>query len=80
MNNSLKGILIYTEEFGWRVRHEFGKSQVKILRLHESSIQGANEFGLEGEEVDFIIKGTSAPNTLNGVVSSALLVYKKNDE
>jgi hypothetical protein len=74
MNNSLKGILINTKHFGWQVRYEFGKSQVKCLMIHADSIQGVKEFGIEGEEVNFVIRGTSAPNTLNGVISSALLV------
>jgi hypothetical protein len=42
--------------------------------IHADSIQGVKEFGIEGEEVNFVIRGTSAPNTLNGVISSALLV------
>jgi hypothetical protein len=77
MNDSLKGVLVHTDNFGWQVRYEFGQSQVKYLMLHADSIQGANEFGIEGEEVDFVIRGTSAPNTLNGVISSALIVYDK---
>jgi hypothetical protein len=74
MDNKLQGILIHTDKFGWQVRYEFGKSQVKHLMIHADSIQGVNEFGIEGEEVNFVIRGTSAPNTLNGVISSALLV------
>jgi hypothetical protein len=74
MNNSLKGVLIHTHNFGWQVRYEFGQSQVKCLMIHADSIQGVKEFGIEGEEVNFVIRGTSAPNTLNGVISSALLV------
>jgi hypothetical protein len=77
MNNCLKGILIKKGEFGWQVRYEFGKSQVKYIILHADSIQGANEFGIEGEEVDFVIRGSYAPHTLNGVISSALIAYKK---
>jgi len=77
MNNSLKGILINTKHFGWQVRYEFGKSQVKNLMIHKDSIEWVNEFGLEGEEINFLIRGTSAPNTLNGVISSALIVHKK---
>jgi hypothetical protein len=78
MNNFLKGILIKKDKFDWQVRYEFGKSQVKYLMLHTDSIQGANEFGTEGEEVDFVIRGTYAPHTLNGVISSALITFKKN--
>jgi len=58
--------------------YEFGKSQVKYLMLHADSIQGANEFGIEGEEVNFVIRGTYAPHTLNGVISSAIITFKKN--
>jgi hypothetical protein len=74
MDNKLQGILIHTDKFGWQVRYVFGQSQVKCLMIHADSIQGVNEFGIEGEEVNFVIRGTSAPNTLNGVISSALLV------
>ena len=74
MDNNLKGILIHTEHFGWQIRYEFGQSQVKYLMLHADSIQGVKEFGIEGEEVNFIIRGTSEPNTINGVISSALII------
>jgi len=74
MNNSLKGILINTKHFGWQVRYEFGKSQVKNIMIHKNSIEWVNKFGLEGEEVDFFIRGTSASNTLNGVLSSAFII------
>jgi hypothetical protein len=78
MDDCLKGVLMHTDKFGWQVRYEFGQSQVKHLMVHSDSIQGVNEFGIEGEEVNFIIRGDSAPNTLNGFISSALLIYKKN--
>ena len=74
MDNNLKGILIHTQHFGWQVRYEFGISQVKHLMLHADSIQGVKEFGIEGEEVYFEIRGTPVPNTLNGVISSALII------
>jgi hypothetical protein len=74
MDNKLKGILIHTDKFGWQVRYEFGQGQTKYMRIHHLSIQGVEEFGMEGEEVDFEIKGTPVPNTLNGVVSSAFII------
>ena len=77
MQSKLKGILIHTEKFGWQVRYEFGQGQTKCVPIHNSSIQGVEEFGMEGEEVYFELRGTSAPNTLNGVVSSAFII---NDE
>jgi hypothetical protein len=73
----LKGVLIHTEKFGWQVRYEFGQGQSKCVPIHHLSIQGVQEFGIEGEEIDFELKGTSAPNTLNGVVSSAFIIYDK---
>ena len=77
MNNCLKGTLIRKDKFDWQVRYEFVKSKVKYLMLHTDSIQGSNEFGIEGEEVDFVIRGSYAPHTLNGVISSALITFKK---
>jgi hypothetical protein len=70
----LKGVLIHTKHFGWQVRYEFGKGQSKCIRIHNLSIKDVEEFGMEGEEVDFEIKGTSVPNTLNGVLSSAFII------
>ena len=77
MNNSLKGILINTKHFGWQVRYEFGQGQSKCLHIHHQSIKELEEFGIEGEEVYFEIRGTLVPNTLNGVISSALIVKKR---
>jgi len=77
MSNKLKGFLIHTEHFGWQVRYEFGQGQSKCVMIHHSSIQGVEDFGMEGEEVYFELRGTPAPNTLNGVISSALIIYDK---
>lgn len=74
MDNKLKGILIHTHHFGWQVRYEFGQGQSKCLRIHHQSIREVEEFGMEGQEVNFKIRGTPVPNTLNGVISSALII------
>lgn len=76
--NSLVGF-IFKINSDWFVRHEFGDGQVKNYPLHPSSVTGAEEFGVEGEEVNFIIKGTSAPHSLNGCLPSALIIYKPNE-
>jgi hypothetical protein len=70
--------VIFKINSDWFVSHSFGQGQVKNYPLHPSSIQGAEEFAFEGEEVDFIVKGISAPRTLNGTTPSALIIYKKN--
>lgn len=76
MDNSLKGILIHTNIFGWQVRYEFGENQVRNLHIHHSCIENVKEKGIEGEEVEFVIRGTPAPSTLNGAIPSALLINK----
>ena len=70
----LKGVLIHTSHFGWQVRYEFGQGQSKNLFLHKDSTEGVKEFGMEGEEVDFIIRGTEAKRSINGFISSALII------
>jgi hypothetical protein len=74
MQSKLKGILIHTEHFGWQVRYEFGQNQSKCLTIHHESIKYVKENGIEGEEVEFEIKATPVPNTLNGAVSSARII------
>lgn len=69
--------IIFQNNNEWFVRHEFGQGQVKNYPLHPSCIQGADEFGIEGEEVIFEVKGMSAPRTLNGAVPSAVIIYKE---
>lgn len=70
----LKGVLIHTSHFGWQVRYEFGQGQSKNLFLHKDSSKGVKEFGMEGEEVEFIIRGTEAKRSINGFISSALII------
>lgn len=74
MTEFIKGILIYTDTFGWQVRYEFGQNQSKCLTIHHESIKYVKENGIEGEEVEFEIKATPVPNTLNGAVSSARII------
>lgn len=74
MDNTINGILIHTNAFGWQVRYEFGENQVRNLHIHHSCIDSVKEKGIEGEEVKFIIRGTPMPSTLNGVVPSAILI------
>ena len=74
MNNSIKGILIHTDIFGWQVRYEYGQNQSKCIPIHIDSIQDVENNGIEGEEVFFELKGSPAPSTLNGVVSSARII------
>ena len=66
MEETLKGILIHTKKFGWQVRYEFGQGQSKCLHIHRNCIDGVKEFGMEGEEVKFVIRGTVAKRSLNG--------------
>jgi len=73
---TLTGNLIFSDSFGWQVRYEFGQNQVKNIPIHKDSVQGVEEFGIEGEEINFIIRGSSAPRTLNGFLSSALIIHK----
>jgi hypothetical protein len=70
----LKGVLIFTAYYGWQVRYEFGQGQSKNLFLHKYSTEGVKEFGMEGEEVEFIIRGTEAKRSINGFISSALII------
>jgi hypothetical protein len=79
MQTRLKGILIHTDHFGWQVRYEYGKGQSKAIAIHPNSIQGVKEFGMEGEEVHFEIKGTNAPRTINGSIPSALIVLNEKN-
>jgi hypothetical protein len=72
----MKGVLIHTEHYGWQVRYEYGKGQSKAIPIHHLSIQGVEEFGIEGEEVNFEFRGTPAPRTLNGCVTSAFITLK----
>ncbi len=74
------GNLIHTDKFGWQIRYLFGENQIKHLTIHHDSIVGVNEFGMEGEEVKFIIRGTPAPSTLNGVIPSALIIYSPDND
>ena len=78
MENSLTGVLIHTDKFGWQVRYKFGQGQTKSLHIHRDSIDGIKEFGIEGEEVKFIIRGTIAKRSLNGSISSAFIVNEPN--
>jgi hypothetical protein len=80
MENTLTGVLIYTNKFGWQVRYEFGQGQTKCLFIHSDSINGIKEFAMEGEEVKFIIRGTIAKRSLNGYISSAFIINEPNKE
>lgn len=71
--------IIFQNNSSWFVRHEFGQGQVKNYPLHPSCIVGADEFAIEGEEVCFELKGMSAPNTLNGAIPSAVIIYKEQE-
>lgn len=73
-SNSLKGVLIFTEKFGWQVRYEFGQNQIKNLVIHIDSIEQVKKFGIEGQEVEFLIRGTPAPRSLNKFLSSAYIL------
>jgi hypothetical protein len=73
---TLKGITLLNSKNEWYVRYEFGKGQVKNFPVHPSSIKIVEEYGCEGEEIDFVIRGTEAPRTLNGFVQSALIIIK----
>jgi hypothetical protein len=77
MSDLLKGVLIYTDVFGWKVRYGFGKNQFKCIHIHQDSIQDVQNNGKEGDEVFFKLKGTPAPRTLNGVATSARIIEKK---
>jgi hypothetical protein len=72
----MKGYLINTKHYGWRVRYEYGKGQSKSISLHYSSRLAVEEFGFEGEEVEFEFRGTPSPRTLNGCVTSAFIINK----
>jgi len=78
MQNTLTGVLIYTNKFGWQVRYEFGQGQIKSLHIHRDSIDAIKEFGMEGEEVKFIIRGTIAKRSLNGYIGSAFIINEPN--
>lgn len=80
MENFLTGILIHTDKFGWQVRYEFGQSQYKCLHIHRDCIDNVKEFGIEGEEVKFIIRGTKAKRSLNGCISSAYIIKEPNQQ
>ena len=73
MEKTLKGYLIFTESFGWQVRFEYGEGQHKNLPIHTLSLEYVQSNGIEGEEVQFVIRGCNAPRTLNGVLTSALI-------
>lgn len=74
MEDVLIGNLIHTKKLGWQVRHEFGENQVKCLFIHTDSIEAVKEHGMEGEEVNFIIKGMVAKRSLNGAIGTAFIL------
>ena len=73
----MKGFLLNIHG-DWFVRQEFGVNQVKNYPLNDKCIQGADEFGIEGEEVHFEVKGMFAPRTLNGIIQSAVIIYNSD--
>lgn len=80
MEDFLTGVLIHTDKFGWQVKYEFGQGQSKCLFLHHDSLAGVNEFGMEGEVVKFVIRGTTAKRSLNGCISSAYIINEPNQQ
>jgi hypothetical protein len=75
----MKGILIFTNHFGWQVRYEYGEGQSKSISIHPNSIERVKEFALEGEEVHFEFKGAYAPRTINGSIPSALIILNEKN-
>ena len=74
MQDNLTGILIFTKRFGWQVKYEFGQGQSKCLHIHRNCIDSVKKFGMEGEIVKFVIRGTTAKRSLNGCISSAFII------
>ena len=80
MENTLTGVLIHTDKFGWQVQYVFGQGQTKCLHIHRDCIDAIKQNGMEGEVVKFIIRGTIAKRSLNGAISSAFIIEEPNEQ